>query len=169
MWCWKSQKHIFRGFLKRSCSSLVQDTLITLMSFFEVKCPENVSKCPDWDIFGTFRDIFGTFSHIFAHCEQGSSSNWEWSRRLLAWVVSSGETLSQTAFHLPSLLKQSCPVAIQDLWKQVSQYNTMRVRVNSFFLPFKCFKEKNYEWNFFFKYYLILQLKVKPCGPIFDQ
>ena len=130
------------------------------------KCLEMSRLGHFWDISRYFRDIFPYFCPLWARQQQqlgvvktsfGLSSEF---RR---------ETLSQTAFHLPSLLKQSCPVAIQDLWKQVSQYNTMRVRVNSFFLPFKCFKEKNYEWNFFFKYYLILQLKVKPCGPIFDQ
>ena len=121
-----------------------------------------------WDISRYFWDIFSYFCPLWARQQQqlgvvktsfGLSSEF---RR---------ETLSQTAFHLPSLLKQSCPVAIQDLWKQVSQYNTMRVRVNSFFCHSNVLKKKIMnEWkNFFLKYYLILQLKIKPCGPIFGQ
>ena len=121
------------------------------------KCLEISQSGHFWDISRYFRDIFPYFCPLWARQQQqlgvvktsfGLSSEF---RR---------ETLSQTAFHLPSLLKQSCPVAIQDLWKQVSQYNMYyESESQQFFLPFKCFKEKNHEWMnekiFFVKYYVL--------------
>ena len=123
------------------------------------KCLEISQSGHFWDISRYFRDIFPYFCPLWARQQQqlgvvktsfGLSSEF---RR---------ETLSQTAFHLPSLLKQSCPVAIQDLWKQVSQYNTMRVRVNSFFCHSNVLKKKIMnEWMkkiFFVKYYVLTSI-----------